>query len=109
MNKHIVVLVFLGLFGMLAAGACEVDAGIGGSDVCQVCGDALANGTDGDFCTPTDESDYSDLQSCGCGDGSGPCDDICSDNFCTDSGDDPDCDACLSDNCGPVYDNCNAD
>jgi hypothetical protein len=106
-TKHIIVLGVLGIFGLLGASACEVSAGIGGGVTCDVCGDALANGSTGDWCTGTDAADYSSLSDCGCN--GGPCADVCADNLCSDLGDTPDCDACLSANCEPDYSNCQND
>jgi hypothetical protein len=116
MNKHMVALALLGFFGVVAAGACQVSAGItpdntsGGACEDLSCSDALAQGlsVQGDaLCDSTSDSDYSDLFNCGCN--GGPCADTCADNLCTDSGDSADCDDCLNANCGGEYDNCNSD
>jgi hypothetical protein len=103
MNKHIVVLVFLGIFGMFAAGACEVSAGIGGDDgSCEdlTCADALTSGlaAQGDsLCDEDSDSDYSDVVNCGCDPSN--CEDECGDNLCSDLGASDDCNDCLSQNC----------
>jgi hypothetical protein len=116
MKKHMVVLALLGIFGVVAAGACQVSAGItpdtsgGGSCEDLSCSDALASGlsVQGDaLCDGTSDSDYNDLVNCGCN--GGPCADACADNLCTDSGDSSDCDDCLNANCGDEYDTCNSD
>jgi hypothetical protein len=107
MKKHFAVVVVLGVFGMLAAGACSVGVGIGGAG-CDACSDALAAGTDGDFCSDQDEGDYDALQTCAC-DEPGACAGVCP-AFCTDNGDDgPDCDDCLTANCPMEYNDCSSD
>ena len=108
------------LITVSAAAACEVDAGVGltGDDgdnggTCDdvSCQDALSGGlSSGDqaICDASSDSDYAALQACGCGDGSGPCDDVCSDNMCADLGETSDCGDCLDQNCGGEHDTCAA-
>lgn len=116
MKKHMVVLALLGIFGVVAAGACQVSGSVGPDDSndgsCEglSCSDALAQGlsVQGDaLCDATSDSDYDNLVNCGCN--GGPCADACADNLCTDSGDSSDCDDCLNANCGDEYDACNSD
>jgi hypothetical protein len=105
---------FLFLTGVLAlcipSAGCSVSSEPAGSDCDSVsCADALSGGLSASgraICDSASDSAYGDLQSCACGDGSGPCDDVCSGNLCADLGAASDCGDCLSANCSSEQDTC---
>jgi hypothetical protein len=109
MNKHIVVLVVLGAFGMFAAGACTVGIDPGNGSGCEniTCADALTTGlqAQGDvICDAQSDSEYSDVVNCGCDPST--CEDVCAGNLCSDLGADSDCNDCLSANCPNEQNTC---